>query len=276
MTSIKDFKIISKLPDGVQSKTYIVELKSTHQQFIMKKVDYLEDVDRVKVDVEVELMRSLDSDFTCTFPDPMEVELCMILEYCVSGDFRNLIDEFQQLPESEKLMRGWEYTAQITRALDHLHSHNVMHRDLKPANIVMNQDGSVRLGDFGLSRERNDDYYLTIDGTKVYMAPEVHLLKRMDKSSDIFSMGVIIFQLITGHHPFESDSEEAMIDKIKKNQVLQVPDWDPNHRPTTKMILFHDVILMYLRQIEGHEQSKQEKIDSLNERNRLQEELNRI
>ncbi|KAA6381368.1 MAG: putative protein kinase [Streblomastix strix] len=241
----------------------------------MKKVSYLEDVDRAKVDVEIELMRSLDSDFTvhlvCTFPDPMEIELCMILEYCVRGDFRNLIDEFQQLPQSEKLMRGWEYTAQITRALDHLHSHNVMHRDLKPANILVNQDGTIRLGDFGLSREMNEDYYLTIAGTKVYMAPEVHLLKRMNKSSDMFSLGVIIFQLITGHHPYEADSEEAMIDKIKKNKVSELPDWvsnqmkevikwmmnnEENHRPTTKMILSHDTVSMYLRLCEETIQSE--------------------
>ncbi|KAA6365307.1 MAG: putative cmgc ck2 family, partial [Streblomastix strix] len=276
----KDYRIIRQLPGGAQSKTYLVELKATRQQFILKKVNYLEDVDRAKVDIEVELMRSLDSDFTvhlvCTFPDPMEVELCMILEYCVHGDFRNLIDEFQQLPQSEKLMRGWEYTAQITRALDHLHSHNVMHRDLKPANILVNQDGSIRLGDFGLAREMNEDYYLTIAGTKVYMAPEVHLLKRMDKSSDIFSLGVIIFQLITGQHPYEADSEEAMIDKIMKDKVSKLPDWDPSHRPTTKMILSHDTVLMSFRLFEGLEQSKQEKMNALAERDRVIEERNRL
>ncbi|KAA6382615.1 MAG: hypothetical protein EZS28_021859, partial [Streblomastix strix] len=145
MPRYEDYRVIRQLPGGAQSKTYLVELKSTRQQFIMKKVSYLEDVDRAKVDIEIELMRSLDSDFTvhlvCVFP-VLDVELCMILEYCVRGDFRNIIDEFQQLPQSEKLMRGWEYTAQITRALDHLHSHNVMHRDLKPANILVNQDGS--------------------------------------------------------------------------------------------------------------------------------------
>ncbi|KAA6373449.1 MAG: hypothetical protein EZS28_031024, partial [Streblomastix strix] len=149
MSRYEDYRVIRQLPGGAQSKTYLVELRSSRQQFIMKMVNYLEDVDRAKVDVEVELMRSLDSDFTvhlvCTFPDLMGLQLCMILEYCVRGDFRNLIDEFQQLPQSEKLMRGWEYTAQITRALDHLHSHNVMHRDLKPANILVNQDGTIRL-----------------------------------------------------------------------------------------------------------------------------------
>ncbi|KAA6389373.1 MAG: hypothetical protein EZS28_015102, partial [Streblomastix strix] len=147
MPRYKDYRIIRQLPGGAQSRTYLVELKSTRQQFIMKKVNYLEDVDRAKADLEVELLRQLDSDFTvhlvCTVET--DVDLCMILEYCVRGDFRNLIDEFQQLPESEKLMRGWEYTAQITRALDHLHSHNVMHRDLKPANILVNQDKTIRL-----------------------------------------------------------------------------------------------------------------------------------
>ncbi|KAA6376418.1 MAG: putative serine/threonine-protein kinase Nek4 [Streblomastix strix] len=301
MSHYEDYRVIRQLPGGAQSKTYLVELRSTRQQFIMKKVDYLEDVDRAKVDVEVELMRSLDSDFTvhlvCTFPDLMGLQLCMILEYCVRGDFRNLIDEFQQLPKSEKLMRGWEYTAQITRALDHLHSHNVMHRDLKPANILVNQDGTIRLGDFGLSREMNEDYYLTIAGTKVYMAPEVHLLKRMDRSSDIFSLGVIIFQLITGHHPYEADSEEAMIDKIKKNKVLELPDWvsnqmkevikwmmniDPIRRPTTKMILSHDTVLMTLRESQEKERAQVELIRERTEKDQekrradtAQVELNR-
>ncbi|KAA6354785.1 MAG: hypothetical protein EZS28_049688 [Streblomastix strix] len=140
---------------GAQSKTYLVELKSTHRQFIMKKVDYLEDVDRAKADLEVELMRQLDSDFTvhlvCIVKT--DVDLCMILEYCVRGDFLSIIGEFQKLPESEKLMRGWEYLAQITRALDHLHSHNVMHRDLKPANILVNQDGTIRLDLIQISRK---------------------------------------------------------------------------------------------------------------------------
>ncbi|KAA6397075.1 MAG: putative kinase domain protein [Streblomastix strix] len=262
MPRYEDYRVIRQLPGGAQSKTYLVELKSTHQQFIMKKVSYLEDVDRAKVDVEIELMQQLDSDFTvhlvCTVET--DVDLCMILEYCVRGDFRNLIDEFQQLPQSEKLMRGWEYTAQIARALDHLHSHNVMHRDLKPANILVNQDGSIRLGDFGLAREMNDDYYLTIAGTKVYMAPEVHLLKRMDMSSEMFSFGAIIFQLITGHHPFEADSEEAM---------------DPSHRPTTKMILSHDTVQMYLRLIEGRKLSRQNEI-ALTERDRVIQERNRL
>ncbi|KAA6377056.1 MAG: putative serine/threonine-protein kinase Nek6 [Streblomastix strix] len=299
MPRYKDYRIIRQLPGGAQSRTYLVELKSTRQQFIMKKVNYLEEVDRAKADLEVELLRQLDSDFTVHLVCIVEtdVDLCMILDYCVRGDFRNLIDEFQQLPESEKLMRGWEYTAQITCALDHLHSHNVMHRDLKPANILVNQDGSIRLGDFGLSREMNEDYYLAIAGTKVYMAPEVHLLKRMNFYSDIFSLGMIIFQLITGHHPYEADSEEAMIDKIKKNQVLQVPDWvskqmkevilsmmniQENHRPTTKMILSHDTVLMYLRLSEDQQKSKQEKIKALAERDgeklekeRAQVELNR-
>ncbi|KAA6379093.1 MAG: hypothetical protein EZS28_025378, partial [Streblomastix strix] len=95
-----------------------------------------------------------------------------------------------------------------------------------------------------------------------------------NKSSDMFSLGVIIFQLITGHHPYEADSEEAMIDKIKKNKVSEVPDWNENHRPTTKMILSHDTVLMYLRSCEDREQSKKEKIEALNERDLLIQERN--
>ncbi|KAA6377740.1 MAG: hypothetical protein EZS28_026731, partial [Streblomastix strix] len=84
-----------------------------------------------------------------------------------------------------------------------------------------------------------------------------------------------------------ADSEEAMIDKIKKNKVSELPDWvsnqmkevikwmmNQNHRPTTKMILSHDTVLMYLRSCEDREQSKQEKIEALNERDLLIQERN--
>ncbi|KAA6368074.1 MAG: hypothetical protein EZS28_036399, partial [Streblomastix strix] len=90
-------------------------------------------------------------------------------------------------------------------------------------------------------------------------------------------------------HPYEADSEEAMIDKIKKNKVSELPDWvsnqmkevikwmmnnNENHRPTTKMILSYDTVLMYLRSCEDREQLKQEKIEALNERDLLIQEKN--
>ncbi|KAA6365441.1 MAG: putative NEK protein kinase [Streblomastix strix] len=123
------------------------------------------------------------------------------------------------------LDRVWEIFGQMTRSLNHLHSRGIMHRDLKPENIFMNEDGSVRLGDFGLSKDLNEKTYATYAGTKAYMAPEGHLTKKLDLPSDIFSLGIIVFQLLTGQHPFDATSEAKIIDKIEKCEYQKIPNW---------------------------------------------------
>ncbi|KAA6382593.1 MAG: hypothetical protein EZS28_021881 [Streblomastix strix] len=107
----------------------------------------------------------------------------------------------------------------------------------------------------------------------------------------MFSFGVIIFQLITGHHPYEADPQEAMIDKIKKNKVSELPDWvsnqmkeviswmmnnNENHRPTTKMILSHDTVSMYLRFFEKRNRIQSDNERALAERDRERTEKERF
>ncbi|KAA6355317.1 MAG: putative G2-specific protein kinase nim-1 [Streblomastix strix] len=147
------------------------------------------------------------------------------MEYYKGGDLRNTITDLQKMPEKDRSIRVWEIFGQITRALNHLHSHGIMHRDLKPANVFMNEDGSVRLGDFGLVKDISEKEYATMAGTKAYMAPEGHLTKKLDFKSDIFSLGIIIFQLLTAQHPFDAPSEAEMIEKIKKGKMTKLPGW---------------------------------------------------
>ncbi|KAA6379512.1 MAG: putative MAP kinase kinase family domain protein [Streblomastix strix] len=184
--------------------------------------------------------------------------------------------------------RVWELIGQITRALDHLHSRGIMHRDLKPANIFMNEDGSVRLGDFGLVRDMNNSEYATYAGTKAYMAPEGHTQRKLDLPSDIYSLGIICYQLLTGRYPFESASEQELISKIIDGKHEQLPDWvpkemreliermlnnDPFKRPTTKQIMDVDMIRMYLHIQEQKEKAIEEKEQMNEENKRLKAEL---
>ncbi|KAA6382600.1 MAG: putative Serine/threonine-protein kinase Nek6 [Streblomastix strix] len=174
MSKFEDYEVIHQFQGGAMSSTFLVKLKKTGVEYVMKRVKYFEEDDKRLADEEVEQMKKLDSRFTvkliCSFPDRMQ--LCLILEYCKNGDIRKVIAEFQKLSIEEKINKVWELFAQITQALDYMHSNYVVHRDIKPENIFLMEDGTIRLGDFGLSKELTEKYYATIAGTKFYLAAE--------------------------------------------------------------------------------------------------------
>ncbi|KAA6377320.1 MAG: putative Serine/threonine-protein kinase Nek6 [Streblomastix strix] len=226
---IQDFEIVKKLFGGAMGKTFLVRHKASGVVYVMKRVDYLDENDKKNADFEVEQMHHLNSRYTVrllwTFTD--QTDMFIITEYCSHGDLRKVISELQKLPEEERINRVWELFAQIIVALDFMHSKGVLHRDIKPENIFIMEDGSARLGDFGLAKELTEKYYATVAGTKFYMAPEVWLMKKMYFSSDIFAVGICIFELITGQHPFAAESEQEMINKIKNGETSKLPEYIP-------------------------------------------------
>ncbi|KAA6400559.1 MAG: putative NEK protein kinase [Streblomastix strix] len=229
MPKFEDYEIIKRFKSGAMGKTFLVKHKKTGVLYVMKRVDYSDEEDKKLADDEAEQMKRLNSRFTvkliCTFTDRMD--LCLILEYCPGGDLRKFISELQKFPIKERIERVWNLMAQIAEALDFMHLNKVIHRDIKPENIFLMNDGSIRLGDFGLAKALTEKYYATVAGTKFYLAPEVWLQKIMTYLSDIYAFGVVTFELLAVHHPFLADNEQEMIEKIKKGESEQLPDWVP-------------------------------------------------
>jgi len=127
----------------------------------------------------------------------------------------------EDLNRPERMGRLKDAMLQVCEALAYIHGHGLMHRDLKPSNIMVDEDRQVRLMDFGLAKFLADDAGLTADGRMVgtfrYMAPEQILGEPLDARADLYSLGVILYELMTGRPPFDAKTPSVLW-----QQVLEV------------------------------------------------------
>ena len=123
----------------------------------------------------------------------------------------------------ERLKRVQKAFVQILRALAHIHDHRIIHRDLKPANVMVTSDGDVLLMDFGIAVDSEEDHAVVdtgqLVGTFAYMSPEQLRATDTDLRSDLYALGVMLFELLSGRRPFEADSPAAAI----YQHVFQLP-----------------------------------------------------
>lgn len=141
--------------------------------------------------------------------------LFIVMEYVEGTDLFDLLERCGRLPYDVAAVIGM----QVARALDYIHYRNIIHRDIKPANIMLARQGGVKLMDFGIARDRNYEQDLTESGTGIgtpsYMSPEQILGDRLDARSDLFSLGIVLYQMVTGKKPFVEDEERSVMHKIR-------------------------------------------------------------
>jgi serine/threonine protein kinase len=121
-------------------------------------------------------------------------------------------------------------TTQVADALDYAHNNNIVHRDIKPANIMFLKDtGNIKVTDFGIARITSSSKTKTgvVLGTPSYMSPEQVSGKRIDGRSDIFSLGVVLFELLTGQKPFVSDDMTSLMFQIAKEKHTSARKLNP-------------------------------------------------
>jgi serine/threonine protein kinase/tetratricopeptide (TPR) repeat protein len=147
------------------------------------------------------------------------------MEFVEGVDLRALIQEKKKFSAEESV----EITQQICRALEATHSVGVIHRDLKPQNIMRDGTGRILLMDFGLARTVEGDGMTqtgALVGTMEYMSPEQALAKGLDQRSDLFTLGLILYELLTGKTPYMAESVVASLIKRTQERALPVSDHD--------------------------------------------------
>src|SRR5271156_3128780 len=151
--------------------------------------------------------------------------LFITMEFIEGRDLRSLIREKQKFTSEEAV----DVIQQVCQALDAAHSVGVIHRDLKPQNIMQDPAGRILVMDFGLARTFEGDGMTqtgAIVGTMEYMSPEQALGKNLDQRSDIFALGLILFELLTGKTPFHAESALASLIKRTQERAISVSDID--------------------------------------------------
>jgi len=215
--TILHYRILEKLGEGGMGVVYLAEDTKLKRQvaikFLPKHIDSNSD-ERKRFEIEAQAAAALNHPNIATIHaiEEADDELFIVMEY-ITG--KHLKEHINSKPLS--IEEAINIATQIAEGLQAAHKKNIVHRDIKSANIMSNEDGQVKIMDFGLAKVRGG-VQLTKEhstlGTAAYMSPEQAQGKDVDHRSDNWSFGVVLYEMLTGKLPFEGDYEQAIIYSI--------------------------------------------------------------
>ncbi|KAM9234160.1 ribosomal protein S6 kinase alpha-2 isoform 1-T1 [Dugong dugon] len=210
------FELLKVLGQGSYGKVFLVrkvkgpDAGHLYAMKVLKKAT-LKVRDRVRSQMERDILAEVNHPFIVKLHYAFQTEgkLYLILDFLRGGDlFTRLSKEVMFTEEDVKF-----YLAELALALDHLHGLGIIYRDLKPENVLLDEEGHIKITDFGLSKEAidHDKRAYSFCGTIEYMAPEVVNRRGHTQSADWWSFGVLMFEMLTGSLPFQGkDRKETM------------------------------------------------------------------
>jgi len=160
----------------------------------------------------------------------------LVMEYVAGKSLSKILSEANdKLP----LNAAVQFAQEIAEALDCAHSQGVIHRDIKPANILVTEDGHAKIADFGVARLNQELVTQTgmVVGSPAYMAPEQMVGKPADARSDLFSVGVILYSMITGFRPFQGNSAQTVCFKVMNVEPVPVTTFQHEVPPELDAII---------------------------------------
>ena len=231
--------------------------------YALKKVKLLNLSEKEKLNAlnEVRILASVKSNFVISYKeaffDDKDSTLGIVMEYADSGDLYQKIVEHKKAAKFFEESDIWRIFIQLVKGLKALHDLKILHRDLKSANVFLQSDGSAKLGDLNVSKVARRGLGYTQTGTPYYASPEVWKDQPYDNKSDIWSLGCVLYEMITLRPPFRAENMEGLYNKVIKGQFSKIPERfsndlqtivrlliqvSPNDRPSCEKILKHPII----------------------------------
>jgi protein-serine/threonine kinase len=225
--TIDEFLILKVVGKGSYGKVLLVRKKDDNGIYAMKvlKKKYMIKKNQVEhIKTERQILEMMDFPFIIKlkFAFQNEHKLYLVMDYCPGGELFFHIQRVERFNEEAVKF----YAAQLILAIEYLHKNNIVYRDLKPENVLIDKDGYIKITDFGLSKQNILDNHSanSFCGTPEYLAPEIILNKGHGKAVDWWSLGAIVYEMLTGLPPFYSKDKEKLFNNIK-NGNLKFPNY---------------------------------------------------
>ena len=209
-----------RIGKGAFSTIYKGRHKETNKLYAIKEISF-ENLEKIRESIKREftLMKKLNHKNIIrlheVFFDNDEKNIYLVIDYYSKGDLSKFLGG-----KALKEKYAKKYMRQLTNGLKYLYEKQILHRDLKPQNILVTDGGDIVITDFGFARYTDNENMLnTLCGSPMYMAPEIMLKKRYNNKSDLWSVGVIFFELLFGTTPYKAKNMIDLMTNIKKKPI---------------------------------------------------------
>ena len=227
VTRLTDYTLVSKIAEGGMSAIYLADQKSTKRRVVLKMIPLSKGMAQGSIDRFVQEHRMLER---LRHPNIVTIHaqgfndrhLYIAMEYFAKGCLTG------HLSGALGADASFAYAIQIAKGLEAAHRAGIVHRDLKPDNVMVRDDGSLALTDFGIAKDLNAQSALTMHGqvfgTPSYVAPEQALGLPVGPAADVYSLGVMLFQMLAGHKPYQASDPQNILYQHINSPIPQLPE----------------------------------------------------
>ena len=223
------FQIIGKLGEGSYSTVLKVQRIEDGNIYALKRVKFYKLSEKEKENAlnEIRILASVKNknviSYKEAFFDEKDSSLGIVMEYADKGDLFQLITERKKTKNYFTEQEVWKIFIQLLNGLKALHDFKILHRDIKSANVFLFKGGICKLGDLNVSKVARKGLGYTQTGTPYYASPEVWEEKPYDSKSDVWSLGCVMYEMITLRPPFQAKSMEELYKKVMRGNYPRIP-----------------------------------------------------